>query len=78
MHKILGYCVQREEHNTTSIEEIKERNAERRAENIARLKQRLLEWHSGGRDETLYNELFREQDKKYRIYVWSSRNYLLI
>jgi len=64
VHKILGYCVQREEHNTTSIEEIKERNAERRAENIARLKQRLLEWHSGGRDETLYNELFREQDKK--------------
>ncbi len=61
---ISGYCMAREEHDVSSIEEIKERNAERRAENVDRLRQRLLDWHNEGRKEAKYQELYREQEKK--------------
>ena len=61
---ISEYCMTREEHDVSCIEEIKRRNAERRAENVDRLKPILLDWHNNGRNEAQYNELFREQDKK--------------
>ena len=53
-----------EENDTSNIAEIKERNAERRAESVERLKPRLLEWHEQGRNDARYNEILREQEKK--------------
>ena len=62
--KIFGYCINKEEHNTSEISSIKERDKERRAENIETLKPQLLAWNREGRNETQYKRLCEKQDKQ--------------
>ena len=65
-HKVnkIDRYISREQHDSSSIAEIKERNKERRMEAIEELKPKLLEWNKNGRDEILYQEIYRSQEKQ--------------
>ncbi len=58
-----GYCIDKDEHDTSSIVEIKERNKERRNETLETLKTQLLEWNRNGMDDAQYQSI-KPHDKK--------------
>lgn len=56
--------LRKEDVNFTTIQNIKERNAERRESQIEQLKSELREWHTNGREERVFRNLAQKYDKK--------------
>ena len=54
----------KDEHDASCLKNIKERNLERREEQIEELKSELMEWNSGQREDFQFNEILRKYDKK--------------
>lgn len=63
----VSYCekfLRKEEVNFTTIQNIKERNAERRESQIEQLKSELREWHTNGKEDRAFRNLVQKYDKK--------------
>ncbi len=59
-----GYYMNPREHDSSSLSEIKERNKERRAEILGKLRTELLDWNRKGRNESQFQEIYKSQEKK--------------
>ena len=64
VHRVDGYCMRREEHDSSAIIDIKARNKERRAKCVRELRPLLLNWSKNGRNEIEYQNLYKLQDKQ--------------
>lgn len=56
--------LRKEEVDFTTIQNIKEKNTERRESQIEQLKFELREWHTNGREERVFRNLAQKYDKK--------------